>query len=213
MGARSGQGATGILHRVRWVGALALAAGLTATLPAHAQPSVTESGAVTPPGRRWGGGLGSDFWLPLASSGERKSPSVLMGGHLWAFRQWGLSGTTELRAGLIAVLVASSRGVLLPLGAQIEPVFMPRPGVLTSISLGAGMLVPVTYEASAGEWKRAPSPYARAQISPFGFRFGPGDRGEMSLRFGLTTSRVESDTSTRWAVSFLTAGAWLAYAL
>ena len=160
--------------------------------------------------RRLGVGLGTAFFQPIGQSG---TPPSLLGAELRGFVAWSLRPSFDLRLGLTAAIGASNRGVLLPLGLQVEPLFGLTSEIFWGLSFTGGYLLGPGYQPAADESGLTPSPFVQMQVVPFGFRFGERARGELGMRFGLMASRIEKDDDRSWALSFGTATVWLTYEL
>jgi hypothetical protein len=159
-------------------------------------------------------GVTSDFWLSLDALGdEARRPPNLLGGWLHLGSPVAHLGSLELRLALAGGFFASNRGGLFPVGGQAQAVFATIPGGFSALTLGGGWLLGAsTYEGAPGEWSFAGrSAFAEGSMVPFGFRFGRENRGELGLRFGVLSTKVKSDLRERWAVAFVSSGAWLTY--
>jgi hypothetical protein len=159
-------------------------------------------------------GITSDFWLSLDALGDKaRRPPNLLGGWIHLGSPVAHAGSVELRLALAGGFFASNRGTLFPTGGQAQVVFATIPGGFAALTLGGGWLLGAsTYEGAAGEWRFAGrSIFAEGSMVPFGFRFGRENRGELGLRFGAIYTKVKSDPSERWAVAFVSSGAWLTY--
>jgi hypothetical protein len=159
-------------------------------------------------------GVTSDFWLSLDALGdEARRPPNLLGGWIHLGSPVAHLGSLELRLALAGGFFASNRGGLFPTGGQAQAVFATIPGGFSALTLGGGWLLGAsTYEGAAGEWSFAGrAVFVEGSMVPFGFRFGRENRGELGLRFGAISTKVKSDSRERWAVAFVSTGAWLTY--
>ena len=192
------------------------------TSPAETAPACVERDAPNPAGapvceepfwargRRLGVGMGTAFLQPIGQSG---TPPSLLGAELRGYASWMLRPSFDLRLAATVSLAASNRGVLIPMGLQVEPLFGLTPEIFWGLSVTGGYLVGPSYKPAADESGLTPSPFVLVQLVPFGFRFGERGRGELGMRFGLLASRIEKDDDRSWAMSFGTATVWLTYAL
>lgn len=154
----------------------------------------------------------SEFWLPLAAFGEKASqPPYLLGASLMLGLPLKVSSTVEFQPAAVVGLLASTRGLLFPTGAQVQAVFSSLPGAFTALSLGGGWLVGSS-EQHAGEWRsQRHAPFVQGYVTPFGFRFGEEARGELGIRFGGVYTKVTTPEETRWAFALVSTGAWIGY--
>ncbi len=159
-------------------------------------------------GQHFGLGISTVFLQPIDQSG---TPPALLGAAVRGFVSLPVGRTVDLRFGPSLSLASSSRGVVAPLGVEVEPIFQLTPEVFWGVSLTAGVLVGPRYRPAADQPAITPSPFAMAQLTPFGFRFGERSQGELGVRFGLMVSELETAHERSWALSFGSASVWLNY--